>query len=167
MILSNNLLKQIVGIIFIAVLFQNCNKNSKTEKSDIIQETPAVASNTDPECVEFVALWAAGDIAERMHTCMDEWAGGLLAKAKYIHRAADSESGRGSWREGAAASVISQLLMASLAKQEARSGAFPEARRSWKPWDEVRSRRFDENICREGFRSGVPGSTRIAVWRPP
>ena len=66
MILSNNLLKQIVGIIFIAVLFQNCNKNSKTEKSDIIQETPAVASNTDTECVEFVALWAAGDIAERI-----------------------------------------------------------------------------------------------------
>ena len=65
MILSNNIVKQIIVIILIALLFESCNKEAKTEKSDTNQKTPAVSENTDPDCVEFVALWAAGDIAER------------------------------------------------------------------------------------------------------
>ena len=66
MILSNNKVKQIIVITFIALLFESCNKEAKTEKSDTNQKTPAVAENIDPDCVEFVALWAAGDIAERI-----------------------------------------------------------------------------------------------------
>ena len=66
MILSNNIVKQIIIITLLALLFEGCNKEAKTEKSDINQKTPAVAENTDPDCVEFVALWSAGDIAERI-----------------------------------------------------------------------------------------------------
>ena len=71
MILSNNIVKQIIGkqiigIILIAVLFEGCDKDAKIEKSDARQKTPALAENTNPDCVEFVALWSAGDIAERI-----------------------------------------------------------------------------------------------------
>ena len=66
MILSNNKVKQIIVITLIALLFESCNKEAKTEKSDTNQKTSAVAENTDPDCVEFVALWSAGDIAERI-----------------------------------------------------------------------------------------------------
>ena len=65
MILSNNIVKQIIVITLIALLFESCNKEAKTEKFDTNQKTPALAENTDSDCVEFVALWAAGDIAER------------------------------------------------------------------------------------------------------
>ena len=66
MILSNNKVKKIIVITLIALLFESCNKEAKTEKSDTNQKTPAVAENTDPDCVEFVALWSSGDIAERI-----------------------------------------------------------------------------------------------------
>ena len=66
MILSNNIVKQIIVITLIALLFESCNKEAKTEKYDTNQKTSAVAENMDPDCVEFVALWAAGDIAERI-----------------------------------------------------------------------------------------------------
>ena len=66
MILSNNIVKQIIVITLITLLFESCNKEAKTEKSDANQKTPTMAENTDPDCVEFVALWAAGDIAERI-----------------------------------------------------------------------------------------------------
>ena len=66
MILSNNIVKQIIVITLIALLFESCNKEAKTEKSDTNQKTSAVAENTDPDCVEFVALWSASDIAERI-----------------------------------------------------------------------------------------------------
>ena len=66
MILSNNIVKQIIVITLIALLFESCNKEAKTEKSDTNQETPIVAENADPDCVEFVALWADGDIAKRI-----------------------------------------------------------------------------------------------------
>ena len=66
MILSNNKVKQIIVITLIALLFESCNKEAKTEKSDTNQKTPTMAENTDPDGVEFVALWAAGDIAERI-----------------------------------------------------------------------------------------------------
>ena len=66
MILSNNIVKEIIVIILIALLFESCNKEANTEKSDTNQKISAVTENTDPDCVEFVALWAAGDIAERI-----------------------------------------------------------------------------------------------------
>ena len=50
----------------IAVLFESCNKDNKTEKSDNSHKTPIMAQNVDPNCVEFVALWSAGDIAEQL-----------------------------------------------------------------------------------------------------
>ena len=66
MILSNSIGKQIIVIILITLLFEGCNKDSKTEKYDMTKQTPAVAENADPDCVEFVALWPAGDIAEKL-----------------------------------------------------------------------------------------------------
>ena len=38
----------------------------KTQESSSVEKTPTVAENIDPDCVEYVALWAAGDIAERL-----------------------------------------------------------------------------------------------------
>ena len=66
MILLNNIVKQIIVIALITILFEGCNKDAKAEKSYSNQKTYAVAKNTDPDCVEFVALWSAGDIAERI-----------------------------------------------------------------------------------------------------
>ena len=66
MILSNNIGKQIIVITLITLLFEGCNKDPKTEKSDMNKQTPAIAANADPDCVEFVALWPAGDIAEKL-----------------------------------------------------------------------------------------------------
>ena len=66
MILSNNIGKQIFVITLITLLFEGCNKYPKTEKSDMSKQTPAIAANADPDCVEFVALWPAGDIAEKL-----------------------------------------------------------------------------------------------------
>ena len=66
MILSNKIVKQLIVFTLIALLFESCNKEAKTEKSDTNQKTSAVAENMDPDCVEFVALWAAGDIAKRI-----------------------------------------------------------------------------------------------------
>ena len=66
MISSNNLVKLIIVIAWIAVLFMGCNKDAKTEKSDTRKKPLAVAENADADCVEFVALWAAGDIAEKL-----------------------------------------------------------------------------------------------------
>ena len=50
----------------IAVLFIGCNKDMKTQKTSTVEKASAVAENVDPDCVEYVALWAAGDIAERI-----------------------------------------------------------------------------------------------------
>ena len=66
MILSNNIVKQIIILVLITLLFESCNKDAKKEKYDIIQKTSDVAKNIDPDCVEFVALWSASDIAERI-----------------------------------------------------------------------------------------------------
>jgi len=61
---NNNLLSIFLGCI--AVLFIGCNKDMKTQETSAVEKTPAVAENVDPDCVEYVALWAAGDIAERI-----------------------------------------------------------------------------------------------------
>ena len=60
----NKLLSLFLGCI--AVLFIGCNKDMKTQESSSVEKVPAVAENVDPDCVEYVALWAAGDIAERI-----------------------------------------------------------------------------------------------------
>ena len=65
-ILLKNIGKQIIGLGLIIVLFEGCNNETKTGKNDTKQQTPTVAKNTDPDCVEFVALWSAGDIAEKI-----------------------------------------------------------------------------------------------------
>ena len=66
MILLKNIGKQIIGLALIAVLFEGCNNETKKRVADTKQHTPFVAKNMDPDCVEFVALWSAGDIAERI-----------------------------------------------------------------------------------------------------
>ena len=111
MILSNNLVKQLIGLVLIAVLFEGCNTKPQTpivvgklrasSYARIIEkrehgykvESPVnqvqgwisnehvkttswknpktkklckAAEKSDLDCVEFVALWAAGDIAERI-----------------------------------------------------------------------------------------------------
>mgnify|MGYP006979353154 FL=1 len=60
----NKLLSIFLGCI--AVLFIGCNKDLKTQESSSVEKAPAVTENVDPDCVEYVALWAAGDIAERL-----------------------------------------------------------------------------------------------------
>ena len=60
----NKLLSIFLGCI--AVLFIGCNKDLKTQESSSVEKAPAVTENVDPDCVEYVALWAAGDIAERI-----------------------------------------------------------------------------------------------------
>lgn len=60
----NKLLSIFLGCI--AVLFIGCNKDLKTQETSAVEKIPAVAENFDPDCVEYVALWAAGDIAERI-----------------------------------------------------------------------------------------------------
>ena len=65
MILINNKLLSIFSVC-IAVIFIGCNKDLKTQESSSVEKGPAVAENFDPDCVEYVALWAAGDIAERI-----------------------------------------------------------------------------------------------------
>ena len=63
-LINNKLLSIFLG--FIAVLFIGCNKDLKTHESSSVEKAPDVAENVDPDCVEYVALWAAGDIAERL-----------------------------------------------------------------------------------------------------
>ena len=65
MILINNKLLSIF-LVCIAVIFIGCNKDLKTQETSSVEKAPAVAENVDPDCVEYVALWAAGDIAERI-----------------------------------------------------------------------------------------------------
>ena len=38
----------------------------KTQETSAVEKASAVAENVDPDCVEYVALWAAGDISERI-----------------------------------------------------------------------------------------------------
>ena len=66
MIFQENILIQMLTIILTVIFLTGCNKDAKTEISDVDQPKPTVTENADPDCVEFVALWAAGDIAERI-----------------------------------------------------------------------------------------------------
>ena len=64
MILGYNKLLPIF-LVCIAVIFIGCNKDMKTQETSAVEKAPAVADNVDPDCVEYVALWSASDIAER------------------------------------------------------------------------------------------------------
>ena len=61
---NNNLLSIFSGCI--VVIFIGCNKDLKTQETSTVEKAPAVVENVDPDCVEYVALWAAGDISERL-----------------------------------------------------------------------------------------------------
>ena len=63
-LINNKLLSIFLGCI--AVLFIGCNKDLRTQETNTVEKAPAVVENVDPDCVEYVALWAAGDIAERL-----------------------------------------------------------------------------------------------------
>ena len=65
MILGYNKLLSIFSVCTI-VIFIGCNKDMKNQESSSVEKAHAVAENVDPDCVEYVALWAAGDIAERI-----------------------------------------------------------------------------------------------------
>ena len=55
-----------IFLVCIVVIIIGCNKDMKTQKSSSVEKAPALAETVDPDCVEYVALWAAGDIAERI-----------------------------------------------------------------------------------------------------
>ena len=63
MILGYNKLLSIFSVCTV-VIFIGCNKDLKTQETSTVEKASAVAENIDPDCVEYVALWAAGDIAE-------------------------------------------------------------------------------------------------------
>ena len=58
--------KQIIGFILVFTLFVACNQDTKNKNSKTNKETLIAVENANPDCVEFVALWAAGDIAEKL-----------------------------------------------------------------------------------------------------
>ena len=64
-----NLFK-IICIALIATFIEGCNndikKDTKTENANAKPLIPVVVDNADPDCVEFAALWSAGDIAEQL-----------------------------------------------------------------------------------------------------
>ena len=63
---GNNIVKQVMGIALITFFYWGCNTDSKTGDSDLNQHTLAITANSDPDCVEFVALWSAGEIAKKI-----------------------------------------------------------------------------------------------------
>ena len=50
---------------FILIIICGCSKDKKTEKVSVKQDEQTFV-NDDPNCVEFVALWSSGDIAEKL-----------------------------------------------------------------------------------------------------
>ena len=66
MILLKNIGIQIICFTLAALLCVGCNNKKKPGRNDTKEQTLTVAENTDPDCVEFVALWSSGDIAERI-----------------------------------------------------------------------------------------------------
>ena len=47
MIVSNNLVKQLIGLVFIAVLFEGCNNKVKTVKDDTKLQVPVLAEKSN------------------------------------------------------------------------------------------------------------------------
>ena len=64
--ISRNI-KQLFIILFIQLFMDGCTKEIKPDKPEIKEQTRTeVVEYADPDCVEYVALWAAGDIAEQI-----------------------------------------------------------------------------------------------------
>ena len=60
-----NTLKILCLQMFILIIICGCSKDKKTEKVSVKQDEQTFV-NDDPNCVEFVALWSAGDISEKL-----------------------------------------------------------------------------------------------------
>ena len=97
-------------------------------------------------------------MARWMDACIHGWMGGLMCGCIVGQSQAQTSSARFGKRvrvmaHGSCSQWFPSCLMASFAKQEARSGAFLEtSQSSGKPWDEVWSRRIGENVSFEGLR---------------
>ena len=63
-------MKNIYKLFYVYILIGSfviigCNADKKVEKKSIKPEVKKV-QNSNPDCVEFVALWSAGDMAEKL-----------------------------------------------------------------------------------------------------
>ena len=63
-------MKNIYKLFYVYILIGSfviigCNADKKVEKKSIKPEAEKV-QNSNPDCVEFVALWSAGDMAEKL-----------------------------------------------------------------------------------------------------
>mgnify|MGYP001234422844 CR=1 FL=1 len=61
-------MRNIVNMIYVlilGILLIGCGQSKKNENVSI-SKNETVVVNEDPDCVEFVALWASGDIAEKI-----------------------------------------------------------------------------------------------------
>ena len=56
---------KLIYVLILVILLIGCGQSKKTENVSI-SKNEAVVVNENPDCVEFVALWAAGDIAEKL-----------------------------------------------------------------------------------------------------
>ena len=54
-----------LSILLLIIFICGCTKDKKTDQPSVSQEKQMVV-NDDPDCVEFVALWSAGDIAKKI-----------------------------------------------------------------------------------------------------
>ena len=53
-------------VLFIILIFMcGCSRNQDEDQS-VIETKEQIVINNDPSCVEFIALWSAGDIAEKI-----------------------------------------------------------------------------------------------------
>ena len=56
---------KIIHVLILGILLIGCGQSKKNENVSI-SKNETVVVNEDPDCVEFVALWASGDIAEKI-----------------------------------------------------------------------------------------------------
>ena len=54
-----------LSILLLIIFICGCTKDKKTDQPSVSQEKQMVV-NDDPDCVEFVALWSAGEIANKI-----------------------------------------------------------------------------------------------------
>ena len=56
---------KLIYVLILVILLIGCGQSKKAENVSI-SKNEAVVVNENPDCVEFVALWASGDIAEKL-----------------------------------------------------------------------------------------------------